>query len=316
VHSSISSSETRPARGHSGFVLLLAVLAVLSLAVEAGTRLGFANISSIQRRIRNERTAARTVQHSPDPARPAVLFLGNSLVLEDVDFPALRASLSNRASASRYVIESTRFLDWYFAFHRLIQEGSRPDAVILGLSGNQLVSRLVLGEYFGHYMMSASDLPRVASETGMTATETSNLFFARPSAWQGSKSDVRSWILAHTLADSGRLAAILGNGTQVEPNLSDFGSLIESRLRMLKSLAADSGSTVALLVMPNPKQSDRDTEVIRRCAERAGVSVIVPVGMKDLPLSLYSDGFHLSRDGGREFTPRLSAAVRDWLNHN
>src|SRR5713226_3283297 len=103
--SSISGSDVRRA----AWILLAGCLAV-AFAVEAAARAGLDRASKIQRRMAAEYRLARTIGTGASTGRTHVLFVGNSLLDEDVRFDRLHDAVapqwdarrrSNRTSSSR-----------------------------------------------------------------------------------------------------------------------------------------------------------------------------------------------------------------------
>jgi len=277
-------------------------------------RFGFTRLSQIQRRIHREYVAAKEIRPVAADGRPTVLLLGNSLMLAGVDMPALNSLVSDELQPSRYVIENTQFLDWYFALRRLFEEGARPSHIVLGLVTNHLASRAVLGEYFGHYMMDGRDVVAAASAAGLDSTAASNLLFANWSSWLGSKAEMRNWVAGHAIPDTVRLAGYLAPaGPRQGVRLSDYRGLVGDRLNSLKSLCRAHGAEISILLMPNRQISDADVAVLREAGASAGVQILIPLGMRELPESSYLDGFHLNQGGADLFTHRLSIALRNWV---
>ena len=73
------------------WVLALAVLALTPAILEGVTRFAFSRISALESRVATEHSAALQVRQTS--VHPSVLFVGNSLLLDDVDFPELRRLL-------------------------------------------------------------------------------------------------------------------------------------------------------------------------------------------------------------------------------
>ena len=99
--------------------LLLGALLVFVLTpalLEGGTRFGFLRISTIERRIASEHTAALGLRH--EPAQRSVLLVGNSLLLDDVDLEQLQRLMLKQLRVSRFAIEATWFLDWQYGLRR------------------------------------------------------------------------------------------------------------------------------------------------------------------------------------------------------
>ena len=117
----------------------LATVILLLVAFEAVTRVGFSKISRIESRTFRDHAAALAVRHQSD-SRPSILLLGGSLLLEALDYDRIRAGLQQDAVPTRFVIERTAWLDWFYGIRRLLAEGSRPDRIVLCLDIRQLLS--------------------------------------------------------------------------------------------------------------------------------------------------------------------------------
>ena len=155
---SISSSDpaATQSRATRALIWLLCILALLYGLVELAAGVGFPRISRIQRRITGEYRQARTLGPVQN-GKPTLLLLGNSLLLEGLNYPKLRAGLAPEYEVSRFIVEQTQYFDWLFGLKRLFREGSRPRIVLLCLSTNHLLSPAVRGEYFAHFQMAAGD---------------------------------------------------------------------------------------------------------------------------------------------------------------
>ena len=54
-------------------------------------------------------------------------------------------SLHPEFAVTRFVVEDTNYLDWYYGLRRLFREGARPKVVILVINARQLMSPNVHG---------------------------------------------------------------------------------------------------------------------------------------------------------------------------
>src|SRR5579862_83301 len=172
----------------------LALFAVLLAGLEGATRLGFTRISRIESRIRGEYVRAVAVRPGT-PARPTILLLGNSLLLEGVDYESLQRTLASRATAVRFVIEQTSYLDWYYGIRRLLAEGARPDRIVLCLNVSQLLSNSIRGEYSAFYLIRTQDIAKAGRAAGFDLTKLSGLFLARYSLFYAGRNSVRNFAL-------------------------------------------------------------------------------------------------------------------------
>src|SRR5215510_4512308 len=196
---------------------LVAIVVILSLGVEFGTRYGFHRISHIQQRIYAEKSAFLSLRPGAAGAPRTVALVGNSFLLFSVDIDLLNKIGSGGFQYSRLVIEQTQYLDWVFGLERLLSEGARPDALVLVLGANHWLADGVRGEYFAHELMQPLDAFNVAHELDLDRTTASNYFFASLSSWLGGRAEIRKFILSNVLPNLQNFAGKLNTGPPVYP---------------------------------------------------------------------------------------------------
>jgi len=162
----VNEPEHWRSRPLHGITSVIGVGLVFLLALELGAQFGFTYISRIQARIARERQQALQLRAAKD-GNATMLLVGNSLLLDGVDFPRLQRELASKMYLGRYVIENTSYLDWYYGLHSLFRQHSRPRYVVLVLSPRQLVSDQTNGEYSAYYLWSFRDtwrpvVPRIS----------------------------------------------------------------------------------------------------------------------------------------------------------
>src|SRR5689334_7282368 len=86
----------------------------------------------------------------------------------------------------------------------------------------------------------------------------------------------------------------------------DVLRISESHLQEMKQLCATHGTHFIYLLPPG---FDVREDAIVDAAARADASLLVPVHSDAWPKSKFSDGFHLSEAGAREFTQILSPSL-------
>jgi len=117
------------ASGKRRVVALLVMIVAWLLAMEAFAVYGVPRLSRTEQRVKDEYHAALALREST----PTVLFVGNSLLLANVDLSVVGPALQPRWQSRRLAVESTSYADWYFGLRRLFAEGARPDTVVLML---------------------------------------------------------------------------------------------------------------------------------------------------------------------------------------
>ena len=161
---------------------------------------------------------------------------GNSLLLEGLDLPRAQQALASRYSVSRFVVEQTQYLDWYYGIRRLLAEGARPSILVMTLPTGHLISDGTRGEYFAHYQMQAGDIVEVARAANLDMTTASNFWFANWSEWLGA-AKLRSanglWREPWATSMSWRLASRIVASRQNRIRWSRLFSFRAFRLRKL-----------------------------------------------------------------------------------
>jgi len=315
--SSISSSEPvvdiertpqRSTSARTGIIVLLTGLALILLGLELASPLILTRLSRIERRVESETQAARSLRPFTPDGRPTVLLTGNSLLLEGVQLDALRDNLAPEYAVSRLAIEQTHYLDWYFGLRRLLQQGSRPSVIILSLATDQIASRFTLGESFAHRQMSTGDFPLAVRQVKLDKTTASSYFFAHWSNWLADKGFIRQDVLILLVPNFRDLAGrIADHGPHVD-NPSVLLGMAQQRLPELHDLAETYGVKIVLLVPPS-LHPDHSQDV-QEMGDMVGVPVWVLSPPGEFPRSLFSDGFHLNRQGSKVFTARLADQIR------
>ncbi|MBS1817924.1 MAG: hypothetical protein JSU08_08350 [Acidobacteria bacterium] len=277
--------------------------ALVAGGLEVVARTGLDRASKIQRRMVAEyRSAVRIGQDGVHGRH--LLVIGNSLLDEGVDFERLRGSLGDRFDARRYMVEQTVYYDWLYGLRRLFNEGARPDIVLVMLGTGHWLSPNIRGDYSAQYMMSRSDLPRVALDLGMHPTQASGLLFAGVSKFWGARTEMRTFVLRHIMPD---LADFMNMSSAVDHRpmvTQDIEPVLASRIARLRAVTEAHGTQLVLLVPPllNP---DDGSDALMAAADANHVAVLRPVTSGTFGANLYRDGFHLNETGAAQFTERL-----------
>jgi hypothetical protein len=308
MHSSTSNSRT-PCR--RDIVVLLLACGLVCAFIETGTEFVFGRISHIEHRREAEYQRAVNMRRSENAQ--SVLIAGNSLLLEGVDFPQLQQEAGGEMDLRRTVVEGTFYLDWYYGLRRLFAEGSRPDVVVLVLNPIQLTSRSVGGDYTAHFLVDWNDILQFAQDTGADRNRTSSLALARLSFFYGARAEIRTWLLGRILPD----LPVLTHNLQSSPKglpADTLRDVAAQRLGRLRQLCQD--NRAALVFVIPPSNEDMGTASVTEVAATEGIRVLVPIGPGVLPLSDYSDRFHLNSSGAAKFTTALAAGLRQVLISN
>jgi hypothetical protein len=302
-----SAPERRGMSTRSGIIALLAGLGVILLGLELASPAILTRFSRIERREQSEGRAARELHPFTPDGHPTVLLVGNSLLIEGVQMDSLQDHLAGQCAVSRFGIEQTQYLDWYFGLRRLLQEGSRPSVILLSLATDQFASTLTLGESLARRQMSAKDFPLLVREAKLDKTTASTYLFAHWSNWLADKGFIRQDILILLVPNFRELATRIADHG---PHISDPAVLLtraRQRLPELHDLTQTYGVKIVLLVPPTLRQ-DHSQEV-QEIGKEAGVPVWVLSPPGEFSRDLFRDGFHLNDRGSEIFTTRLANQI-------
>ncbi len=282
------------------------------LGLELGSPVILTRLSRIERRVETESKAAATLRPFTSDGRPTVLLVGNSLLLEGVQLDNLQKELAPQCAVSRLAIEQTHYLDWYFGLRRLLEQGSRPNVIVLSLATDQLASRFNLGESFAHRQMSARDFPLVVHESRLDWTTASTYFLAHWSNWLADKGFIRQDMLILTVPHFRDLAKRIADHS---PHVADPAVLLgmaQQRLPELGELAQTYQVKIVLLVPPTLRPDH--AQEVQQLGEKIGVPVWVLTAPGEFPRDFFRDGFHLNSHGSEIFTGRLANQIRSQVD--
>lgn len=316
--SSISSSEsaaaaaamTGPRRHTRAVVALLLGLASVLIGAEAFTRLVFPRVSKLERRTTAEFAAATSIRPSAAGQLPTVLLLGNSLLLEGLDYQRIRTVMADEARVRRFVVENTTYLDWYFGMKRLLAGGSRPDFIVLCLNPAQLVGSSLRTDYSPYYLMDSGDISVASHALHYDLTEAAGLFFAHYSMFYARRNTLRTFVLNRVDMPYSELVHNLVVRPPVLPKPEELTRIAERRLLDLNKVAASHGVRFSLLLPPGFMPGEK---AVAAAAEQSGTKVMSPIHTNELGREYFADGFHLNQAGAQLFTNAIATELRNWV---
>ena len=305
LSTSNSSGQTKSRNYRRAILVALAMIVLLLACAEVAFRFGFSRISRIESRTIHEHQNAIAVR--PTSAKPTILMLGNSLLLEAVDFDQLKSQLEPWAVPTRFVIEQTAFLDWSYGIKRLLSDGARPNRIILCLNLPQFVSSSIRGDHVAFYLYRTTDLLNVGRDSGYDLTKTSGLLFARYSLFFAGRNSLRNFVLNRLQPAYGEL--LHGFTTVPAPELTDAKvlQLAAPRLEQLRRLCNENGIQFAFLLPPGFGDGGQG---LIQAGINSGTTVLAPVSLNAWDKDQFRDGFHLSKTGSERFTKLVSEKVR------
>jgi hypothetical protein len=305
-------SSTSASRIRGAISLLLTGCVLVASSVEIAARLALDRVSKIQRRTVHEYSLARTTG-TQTSGRRHMLVVGNSLLDEGVQFDHIREAFAREWDTRRFVVERTFFLDWYYGLKRLFNEGARPDVVVLMLSTLQWMQPDIRGDYSAYYLVNTRDLPALARELDLNATQTTSLFFAGISKFWGVRAEMRNFVLGRLMPELGRL---MDFSSVTDPRRlvdAEVERIAGANIARLKTVVNAHGSRLVVLLPPLLERNDGSAGFLR-AARAVGVATLQPVASGTFGPQCYRDaGFHLNAVGAAAFTDRLITALRTEL---
>jgi hypothetical protein len=288
-------------------VCTLASVVLFCIGLEALSRFGFAHVSRIEARIENDHAAVLALRKSDNPS---VLLVGNSLLLEDINYARLRESLEGRAYAVRFPIEETEYLDWFFGLRRLFDEGARPEMVVLCINARHLVSSTIRGDYSVYYLFRFRDIPQIRRAVGYDLTKASGLELSRFSLFYAARNNLRNFVLIRTAPAYTEILRRIGTPqVQAIPD-QEIERIGETRLAALHTLCSSYGARFVFLLPPGfgPEEAP-----LVSAGTRSQTDLMIPVHLNALGRDNFKDGFHLNASGAQMFTDKVSALLKGRL---
>ena len=318
MHSFTSSSDpalrvppVERTRVRGAIIAVIGTGLLVLLGAEALSRFAFPRISQIEARISSDEREARSIGEVVPGAPPTMLLVGNSLLLEGLDYPKARTEMSSEARVVRFVIERTEYMDWYYGLHHMFESGVRPSVVVLCLNLGDTVSSEILGDYSARHLFGVSDLLPVARQAGMDKTRTSGLVLAHWSAFYASRATIRNFILNKTDPSYGAAMHALADSTRKPlPPDDELVRKAGNRLTAIRELCRRYGVEFVLLIPPS---LTRFNDLLGSAANLQNVDFDYPFPFGTMDAEMFRDRVHLNNKGAAVFTDAIVRALRAHL---
>ncbi|MHB8216814.1 MAG: hypothetical protein ACYDDS_12115 [Candidatus Sulfotelmatobacter sp.] len=318
MHSSTSNSDpalrdplAEKTRTRWAIFAVIGTGLLVLLSAEALSRFAFPRISQIEARITSDEREAMSIGAPVPGAPPTVFLVGNSLLLEGLDYPKIRTEMSGEARAVRFVIERTEYLDWYYGLHHMFESGVRPSVVVLCLNLGDTVSPEILGDYSARHLFGASDLLPVARQAGMDKTRTSGLVLAHWSAFYASRATIRNFILNKTDPPyAAAIHALADSNSKPFPPDDELILKAGNRLSAIRQLCRQYGVEFVLLIPPS---LTRFNDLLGPAANLQNVDFDYPFPFGTMDAEMFRDRVHLNNKGAALFTDAIVRALRSRL---
>ncbi len=311
MRSSTSNSEAPALRNNNpgssivrvDVYLLLAVLALTCIGIEAGMWWYTHKASRYVLNFEADYNQAVALRHGR--TAKSVLIAGNSTLRRGVDMDALRSKIGPDYECHALAIESTTYLDWYFALKELFHRGAQPDYVVLILPANNVLELFPLPDFSAYYLVGTRDILALSRAENLRATAASELFVEHFSAFYTSRSALRLAVKRHLFPGFESMATrYMKQGTGRPP------AVATTRMRDLKALCERNRTTMVFVVPPTNRPDETAASEVLALAREARLAAAMPVPDAALTADYYSDGFHLNNVGRDLFTDKLASYLR------
>jgi hypothetical protein len=286
-------------------VVLLILVAAILAGAEAFARFIVERHSKVQLLVNREHEAAQRLRPGKNGGPKELLIVGNSFAGMDLDIEVLQRRLAPVWHVQRYAVYNTWYNDWFYGLKRLLDEGSRPDAIALTLITTNLTSDTIRGDYSAYYLFQPRDIASLANDAKLDNTQAANLLFARYSRFYGLRSEIRKVVLQQLIPDLPRMFDLLHPLSGKALSSRNVLALITPRLQRLHRLTEQYGVRLVLIVPPLPHPGEFQQEMAA-AAEATGIPLVMPYSCGNLPESLFLDTVHLTPAGATRFTEAVA----------
>ena len=290
-------------------LLLLVLLATLLVSTELTAKFGLERISKIHRRIMGEAEAASQIRHAGPGEPKTLLFVGNSLLLQGIDLARIQQDEASHLHVYRYVVEDTAWYDWYYGIKNLLRSGARPDYMVLCMADLHFVSSAMRGEFSARYLFGFRDIWPLSRDLHLDMTSTSNLYAAQLSTFYATRSEIRQVLMGRAVPAVPQLMHDL-TVTSAAP-MSDERMLTIAAPRFVQLREACEAYQVRCVILMVPILRE-PTRAIQQAAEEAKIPSYRPMPNQGISRELYSDGYHLSKEGSEIYTSAVETELANW----
>ncbi len=293
-------------------LIVLGLCAALLVVCEISASWMFAHLRS-NLSVRGEIRTAEALRSTPGGPRP-VLVVGNSLVLHGIDVAAVEQGLGPGYETTKVAIVDSGYEDWLYGVMSLLDRGSRPDAVVLGISPAQLVTDRPPTGTTARFLWTVPNLTRYAIDARPGLTAATDLLFEHVSQFFALRNQVRQDSRRLLVPGYVEMSRDFFVRAPIAPDVHVDAPIAEARLRALSAACAARGVRFVYLLIPTHAPDDADLEAtLEDAGQRAGVPVLVPLSNHGLDPAWLLDGYHLNVAGASAFSARAGQALRALL---
>ena len=133
-------------------IVLLSLVMLALLSSELLARFVVQSHSNVEVMMRKEHEEALRLSPASNGRPKQLLIVGSSFVGMDLDVALLRQQLAPAWEVHRYWLYNTLYNDWYYGLKRLLDEGSRPDAIAVTFATTSYYGSGIRGDYSSYHL--------------------------------------------------------------------------------------------------------------------------------------------------------------------
>lgn len=303
-----SEAEAAADQAKRKLALLLLWVLALMIFVECFTRV-----------LHNRRRITLAVEQSireaaairPAPGRKQALFLGNSLIFDDVAQPALQDAMGRDCVVHTVGVSGSTYYDWEYGLRALFQRGSRPDVVVFAISPSQYLRAPTVTPMIVSQLWTNREVFAYRRDQNLRPTALTELLFERHSTFFALRDIVR--IYARKAIPG--FAGLVGAWARPTPSLptenqAPSKGAYSEKLRLL-TRSLPPGTRLIVLIPPTNQPNDAANEpYLRAAANELGIPVEEPVREYQWPPTKFQpDAYHLNHRAAIEYSRLVGADI-------
>jgi len=300
----VSLANVKTTHSRCDIALLLALISVLLVLFEVGTRAFAIPASRIESTIDSE----RLLFESAVSPQNSVLIVGNSLTQAGVQAEQLNGLVGGVPQIYRYAIAQTVYFDWRYGLAPILANDRAPATLLLLLSPEQFASKGGRGDYSALRLIHLGELLPYMGALDMHPTDMSKLVLSHFSAYYGFRNELRKNVIGRLVP--GVPALMQGLNARAAVSAPVDTALLRRRFSDLRSLSVKNRRQLLVGVPPLLDQ-EANTELTCSIARSEGLRCLMPRQFSSYSMADFSDGFHLSASGSAKFMAELAKQLKE-----
>lgn len=242
--------------------------------------------------------------------KPAVLFLGNSLIDNALNLNSLQKQANLKMSSYKVVADSTSLWDWScIVKNSFIDKNSLPDIVVIGYAWKQVGP---VPHRLGGFFCGITDLPELIRQGMSSSSDVLDFLVSKLSKSYAMHETIRKRILDSIIPNYRLYTRVINNERNKTRKInytnkkSEDYRLLNAYLKMLSTHNIKS----IIVLMPVIDRYTLD-EKFFSVASRNGSIILDYRELDDIDNDMFRDPIHLNERGNKIFTYHLAVDLKD-----